>query len=104
MKIVEPKPKFRRMENGKTKFSEVWISLAQPFTAGIKDVNVRDKYAYEPSHPGRLRPFSLNQYFCFDWRKGVNALGDWVSGFFLIPGLKPWATESWATEPWAMKP
>jgi len=33
-------------------------------------------------------------FFCDGMGKGVNALGDWVSGVFLIPGLKPWATEA----------
>jgi hypothetical protein len=33
-------------------------------------------------------------FFWVYWWKGVNALGDWVSGVFLIPGLKPWATEA----------
>jgi len=33
------------------------------------------------------------------WRKGVNALGDLVSGVFLIPGLKPWAMENGNPKP-----
>jgi len=30
----------------------------------------------------------------------VNALGDWVSGIFLNPGLKPWAKEALGYGKW----
>jgi len=60
--------------------------MAQMFWFGIIEIS-------NAKMPGRLCPFSLNQFFIF-LMKGVNAPEVWIWGYFLIPGLKPWATEN----------